>query len=347
MNEHSTVLLERAHEHLPFPIFRNVVEYLGLLPKLNRRVQAPFREHFDRYYCRRCGEYITARRSLRRSRKGPFHISCRERFYTSPRKRLRNYHIADASLSQLVYERPRHWFHHQIRCPVLFYSTQLRNYHRFRIPPSMYRPFPKRLEGLEDIFAPIYPVRFEYITNQNACDIRYNVNFSVIPEMYTSELKLYMRYPLLLERRVDILVSETPKMEFMERFRRSTRQSVFEWMIHLKPEVFQWVEPHIFRRVRWFVDRCSEPMRDYIIRLIGIRRIMLHHREWLQDLLIESPEMLDEISEKDIQRFFRKDRKWFCAYVQKVPKALHYITLVHPRKNKNQEEQDYESDHYV
>lgn len=333
-------MLGRAHDTLPFPVFRNVVEYMGLLPKIQSRATKSFSDHFQKYYCRRCGEYITARRSLRKSRLGPFHISCRERWYTPPQKRLQHYHIADVSLSQLVNERPRHWFHHQIRCPVLFYSREPRNYYRFRVPRIMYGSTPKRLQGLEELFMPLQAVRFEHVVNQSALDVRHNPHFSIIPDMFLSELKLFMTYPALLERRLEMILTQTTKPEFIERYHPSTRQGVFEWMVYLKPDVFRWIEPRIYHRVRRYVDLSSPYVQEVVIHYIGIRRVMLHHREWFQSILMKSPEMLDLLTERDIRRFFRKNRAWFCDYVRQQPKALDYVTLVYPREDEDEEYQD-------
>ena len=322
----TTTPLSDAFAKLPFAVFRQVVDYVGLLPRLGETIHRPLTEHFRTYYCRRCGEYITARKSMRSKRRGPYHLSCRERWYTPPRKRLKNYHVGYISLSQLVWEQPRHWFHHQISCPAVFYSRQPKNCYRIHIPNTLTH------------------VRLVHCPNALTSDFRYNSDFSLIPDMYLPELQLFLLTPTLLDRRLQQILVGTPRTEFMERYHPSSLQSAFEWMVHLKPDAFRWVEPYMYQWMRPFLYHADAWIQDRLVTEIGVRRIMFYNPQWFRDILIDRPEVLNELTERDIRRFFRKNVKWFCEYVKCQPRALHYVTLIHPPKDKDDDQQSDEPD---
>lgn len=336
--QHTSVrVLERAHTSLPFPVFRHIVDFMGLLPTMDTRASTSLSAHFGKYYCRRCGEYITARRSSSRmKRRGPFHLACREKWFTPPERRLKNYHISHISLSRVINERPRHWYHDQIHCPVVFYSRQPRNCYRFIIPKTMQQPS-SRWTLIEQLFRDSSDVKFMYTTNHLIHDIGPHSKFSAVPDMYLPELRLYMNYPTLLERRLDMIMASVSRTDMMEKFYPSSRQSVFEWMVYLKPDAFRWADPKIYRSMYPYVKRMSSSLRLQLTLYITPRRIMFHDKKWFQDILMDFPEVLADMTERDIRRFFRGNRAWFCDYyVHKQPRALHYITLIHPPKDNDE-----------
>lgn len=318
--------MDIVENKLPFPLVRIVIEYLGLLEPLYEGVVQSMRLHFADKYCNRCGEYITTRNH---TSKRPVHLSCRETWYTPPWRRIKNYEI--------VYLRAQDVFPSMNRndklCPVVFYSNQPKNYYRLIFKTRSPSKFNLILSFLDDV-----SVFFDYHENVHAKNIFKNEHFYIIPNIYEGTVLNINNFDYMqLQKEVFYIMTGITKTELIEKCKHiepSHPIDVLRWSILLRPELGEWLSHHAHINDLYNIVKNIKCKTKYAIcSIIGFRFILYNNSKLFRNILYDFPHILDSLRERDIIRFFKRNRNWFCRFVNNRPEALKYITLVYNTNN--------------
>lgn len=288
--------IQIVYNKLPFSTFCEIIEYLGLLPYI--QYKQFIRDHLSRKYCKKCGEYICSNKNLL----DPLHISCRQRYFTVDTKKVKNYHIKNISLDDLLinsifYNTSLSMFH----CSVIFYSKQPTNFYTFNIDKG----------------------QLIYKKNINITNIYKNPCFSIIPLMFSN---METRYHPNLS-------TEECKTVFIKHFKQANLNLLFRSIIKLNllhkryhSRYFKNLEPFVLNEL-WLFVKQNKDLTLHLSEIIGFTQIMKSHNEWIKYLLYNYPALLLFVSETNIIHFFNNNKQWFINYVQNQPKSLNYITL--------------------
>ena len=307
--------MEIIYNKLPFPVFRKVIDYMGFLPKLPDMTLLSLTNHFNDKYCKRCGEYITTRKFVSRK---PFHLSCRQKWYTPDHENIKYYHVQYPSMFQVLDGKDNRWRPTMERCPVVLYSKQILNYYQMDICADT-----TDMEHRGGAW-----VNYSYHKNEKMLNVFYNDKFCVVPEMFREQFDMKSLRLVLLQ--LSSILSGGTKMDFIKRFQVQSKDKILEWILHLSPTALNNINIYRFETMRKFLRTISShDLRYRAILSIGLHRIAERHPRWFQQILFEYPFVLDRLDEKAIQRFFKRNRDWFLRYVKLRPDALQYVSLVY------------------
>lgn len=308
--------IDIAYEKLPFPLFRLIVESIGILPKLHTKVFMSLKEHFKDHYCKRCGEYKTSRQF----HSGKiYHLSCRQQWYTPDYENTKYYHFRKLSIYSLLYSMDDSWRHFVVRCPVVFYSKQPTNYYKLDICTDESK---LSLRGGAWVY-------YQYKKNVAIGNIYSNSKFTIIPELFSRELHLSYKRPLGLG--IIQLMSGITKLDVMKRFKIHTKLELLHWLLRISPTVMQHLQTYEYSLLRRFLKQLPRDLRFRCIVSLEPNRLIRQQNTWIRDLLMDFPQILDVLNESNIQYFFKKHKKWFLRYLSVRPTALNYVSLVYQK----------------
>lgn len=318
--------MDLVEKKLPFPLVRIVIEYLGLLEPLYEDVITNISLHFADKYCKRCGEYITSRNY---TSKRPVHLACREKWYTPPRERTKNYDIVHLRAPDIFPSMTQN----DKLCPVVFYSTQPKNYYRLIFKTRTPSKSNLILSFLDNV-----SVYFDYHENVHARNIFKNKNFYIIPNIYEGTILNINNFDYIqLQKEVFYIMNGITRTELIEKCRHlkpSQPIDVLRWSILLHPELGEWLSHHVHINDLYTIVKNIKCRTKYAIcSIIGFRFILYNNSKLFRNILYDFPHILDSLHERDIVRFFKRNRNWFCRFVNKRPEALNYITLVYNTHN--------------
>lgn len=309
--------MEFVYHKVPFPLFRMVVEYMGIIPPLSANITRSLSQHFQEKYCSRCGEYISARNYVS---KRPYHISCRQRYYTPDHQNTKYFHFQWVSIFPLLFGFEPHWRNDIQRCPIVMYSKQPINYYSMDICNDA-KDLSKRGGAV---------VHYRYQSNDKILNVHHNPCFTVIPELFSKDLQSKC------SRTVTISLLDTmswiTKLDVMEKFQVHSAEHIIQWLLKLCPTVLECIQPFQFHGMRRLLERVPISLQYQAILSLGPERIAQRDSRWFQKILLDFPHILDILEERTIQRIFQKNKRWFLQYLKLQPKALEYVSIVNDRR---------------
>ena len=309
--------MEFVYHRVPFPIFRMVVEYMGVIPPLSANTTRSLSQHFQEKYCCRCGDYICARKYVS---KRPYHISCRQRYYTPDHQNTRYFHFQRVSIFPLLFGFEPHWRNDIQRCPIVLYSKQPLNYYSMDICNDT-QDLSKRGGAV---------VHYRYQSNEKILNVHHNPCFTVIPEVFSKDLQSRYSRTVMISL-LDIMSSIT-KLDIMKKFKVHSAEHIIQWLLKLCPTVLECIQPFQFYGMRRLLERVPTSLQYQAVLSLGPERLAQKDSRWFQKILLDFPQILNILEEKTIQRIFQKNKQWFLQYLKLQPKALEYVSIVNYRR---------------
>lgn len=307
--------MEYIHDRVPFPVFRLIIDYMEVIPRLHPNAHRSLQLHFQEKYCKRCGEYITARKYHSRKL---YHFGCRQFRYVPDAENTKYFHFHKASLFELMYGLDGDWRTNIEKIPILYYSKQPINYYRMDICEDPASIIVRRAGVWVD---------FMYETNIYVTSPKYNDKFTVIPELFSKYLYANYRRPFITG--IHDIMSGITKLDVMKRFTCHTKIHILHWLLNIRPKLLQSVHAFEFAMLRRFLNTLPSDIKYRAILSLGPDRLWNIQDGWLKDLLYEYPKILEHVRESTIQQFFRKYKHWFMNYVKIRPAALDHISFVY------------------
>lgn len=295
--------LEYVCDRLPFVLCRSIVEYVGVLPCLSNSIRSKVRVHFERRYCRRCGEYVECRYP---HRERMYHLSCRQKFYVPKYRNPRHYRIRMLSVRELM------------ACYGLKGGNSLGDI----LPVAFYSPQPTWLFRIH-IVSTSKEVVFHQEYNDMVVGIQRNPNFTVLPQLYVGELGDSRLWGWLWE------MTMVSKMDLCDRFTIHSHVHILYWMLRLFPVVFP---PHRAKSLS------VEVLIPLLKRMpVDVQRHLgmtidpsLLDDTLLRFLLYRCPSLLERMRESHIQCLYNHHTKWFWRFVRRRPIVWNYIYIENP-----------------
>lgn len=307
--------METLHDRLPFPVYRIIIEFMGLVPTVNHNVARSLATHFEEKYCKRCGEYITSRQF---TLKTPYHLSCRQKFYTPDNENIKYFHFGRISISSLIHGFLGGFLPDVRKCPVMFFSKQPVNYYRMDICTDQKNMLFQRGGAW---------VRYDYQINQDIVKVSKNDKFTVIPELFSKELHTIYSRPLMLG--IHQLMSGINKLDVMERFHVHSIKHILHWILKMYPNELECLHPFQFYALRRLIRNLPDDIQYRCVLSLDPNRLYGIQNRWLQQMLYNFPHMLDHLHERTIQKLFTRYKRWFLKFLDVRPIALHYVTIVY------------------
>lgn len=280
------------YESMPFPIFREIMDFIGRVPRWRDDQYKMIQNHLSLKYCHKCGEYIDIEN--KHYDKYPIHLHNK---YERHKKKIdvtKEYQFSYYSLREICYQLDCHLpiVCEGIKCPLIFISKQKRNYYNMVIRNH---------------------VEFFQLKNMEIIDPFYNDNFSIV---YTKDLFL------------EEMISNFKKSDICDIIIYFMNHPLFQLQKkHIKYHELNMMYSRfydIFIGYKKIHDFFSFADLDIIYKYN-----FTCHFSIAKSLLIDHYDIvLDLISEDTLNYFIKYNQKWFRRYMKQYPKIFEYITLL-------------------
>lgn len=277
------------YDRLPFPIYRHIIDYTGTFPKWDVEEYELLKRHFEKKYCRRCGEYINMEKI---GKKEPIHIHGRyeKHRYNNEIDYMYHYHYHYLSLYSFCLQlncRVSHTFRF-VLCPLLFYSKQKRHYYQ--------------------------------IMNNDEIDIEQMKNMTIVNMFRNDEFSIVYRYKYSLEQYIhdykksnicDVILYYMND-ELYDEIKTGLSKNSLSYMYYCFYKIF--VKNN---RVNDFFliinyDIIFGASKNYVAKIL----LTKHY-----DIILENA------SEDVLNDFIRRNQKWFRRFMKEYPQIFEYITI--------------------
>lgn len=306
LSDSSVPFIHYAFTKVSFPVFRHILDYAPILPKIKQQARIKMNLHYKDRVCETCGEFLDfpvyRLRRYRNDNSRARHTACRRRarFHeSSTRQRQERFcridvYLTDFIDSDFLEETLPIIGNYNAPCPIL-----VRTREPLFMNSIVLRP---RDQGISNIFFfPVYLRDKPYgVKDLGRMDIL------CLPELYPTH---YSNASILQEIGWTMCKK---KWESSNKWRRGDLARILDSLLCANRRFVydRWECIEIETIIRGCKD---EKMKKRMIGRLHLESVSATHPRWFKEMLLQSPGILDRVSEKAIERFVKKHFRWFLT----------------------------------
>lgn len=321
MNPCPTDLLQYCETVLPFPVFRHILEYTGRLRSFSKKAQQSLQSHFEHRICHKCGEYLDfpmkRLKTLNKKRRAR-HLACKQPKFI--KESIFKYHRMDVYITDIL---DIHFLESlpysgiaPTKCPILirmkkarpkFWSDMVFKENRSMIFKTLFYP----MEIRDQSFGDIMTLQYE--------------DFIVLPELFFGANDQIL-YNLQNIRNDELIYNDfNYNYNFKSHPIVNILVFIFQNITNLtyNPEYCQVME----ELIRTIPIKYSN-VKLQLLKKLNLNHVAILNHKWMKEILLEFPELLENMKDDIITDFFTHNRNWFLSVLcLKRPITFKYISF--------------------